>query len=221
MLKPYKRISLFLCSASDKDLEEEANVTRTQDDATFNGETTSTTDHDGKQPVNGNEPDEDDGMEPDEVVPLCQPVAGNRVKCPGCQGFYSSDVITEHAELCTESETVTTFIEIMDGSDFAYTIETEPIMRDEQTTDLDRTTETNDTTQPTGDAGQADSISTKDILTNLTGLLGPVSSINVYHRRLFEDYVDNRRKCLWHKSENSIKLLESQLLTQVVRKGNF
>lgn len=81
--KPYKRITLFLCTASDKNLDEESTMTNNQND--LSAETT--------------EPSTEDNVS-------CKPVAGKQVKCPTCLGFYSSDVIEGHADLCAESESV-------------------------------------------------------------------------------------------------------------------
>ena len=45
-----------------------------------------------------------------------------------------------------------------------------------------------------------------DILKDLTSNVGPVSRLNVRRGRLLEDYIGNRRKCPWHKPENVLKV---------------
>lgn len=131
---------------------------------------------------------------------VSKPVASNElVKCPTCEGFYSTDVIEDHADLCAESENVKAFIEIMDDSEFEYTSEPE--------SNKPETEEQMTHSASTGSIEKAEAISIKEILKNLTGHLGPaVSRINIRRGRLFEDYVDSRRKCPWHKPENSLKV---------------
>jgi hypothetical protein len=118
------------------------------------------------------------------------------VRCPTCTAFFLSDIIQGHADLCAENANVQTFIEILDDVDCAQDISdfspdcmpegiSEPI---------------NSTSQSAGDH------TALEILKDLTTNIGTVSHVNVRRGRLFEDYVDTRKKCPWHKPESSLKV---------------
>ena len=199
--KPYGRITLYLCSVADKELEEAVNIFGNSEDGV---EVIDVEDAEVKPVIiDASEPRSTETSTIDDRIPdrdmeasmSTVPVGSQKeLRCPICCGFFPSDLIEGHADLCPESKHVQAFIDIFGGSNDDIVLEV--------ASDTPPTILPNDLPEDTATT-QKD---THQILKDLTSNLGPISGVNVRRGRLFEDYMDSRRKCSWHKPENSLKV---------------
>ena len=199
--KPYGRITLYLCSITDKELEETVNIFGNSEDDV---EVIDVEDAEVKPVIiDASEPRSTETSTIDDRIPdrdmeasmSTVPVGSQKeLRCPICCGFFPSDLIEGHADLCPESKHVQAFIDIFGGSNDDIVLEV--------ASDTPPTILPNDLPEDTATT-QKD---THQILKDLTSNLGPISRVNVRRGRLFEDYMDSRRKCSWHKPENSLKV---------------
>ena len=202
--KPYSRIVFFICDLKDVASEKIKELRSViEDDDNFDDEELD----DLHMPISENKvqtiiiPNKHGSISTRLKPPASCTVTEDKVQCPSCNLFFHCSEIEAHADSCAESQVSIrneVFQQFYDDNVFQSVI---------QNDDPEEVNNVASEMIEIPPASNGNGLSVKDIAKNVSEQISPATSqINDRKGRLFDDYVETRKKFPWFKTNGQIKV---------------